>query len=85
MVTVKGRATWDVIDIILDVNKYQDKVQYDTKFLATKPSVHYTNPGLPKPRLELIDGDRKLLPKEMVDANLDLDLESTDFHKYNRT
>ena len=78
LVTVKGRATWDVIDIILDVNKYQDKCNMmGLSLAATLPSVHYTNPGLPKPRLELIDGD-ETFAKEMVDANLDLDVESTD-------
>ncbi|MFN8365440.1 MAG: hypothetical protein U0T78_09630 [Cloacibacterium normanense] len=52
MVTVKGRATWDVIDIILDVNKYQDKCNMmGLSLAATLPSVHYTNPGFYKTKI----------------------------------
>ncbi|MCC7520984.1 MAG: hypothetical protein IT220_05060 [Flavobacteriaceae bacterium] len=78
LVNVKGRATWDVVDIILDVNKYQDKCNMMGLSLEkTLPTVRYSNPGLPKPTLSLIDGDKDFAT-EMIDADIDLDVESTD-------
>jgi hypothetical protein len=78
LVTIKGRATWDVVDIVLDINKYQDQCNMMGMNDPMLPTVRYTAPHrMPKPHLELIEGD-KTFANNMVDATLDLDVESTD-------
>lgn len=77
LATLKGKATWDRVDIILDVNKYQDKCNMMGLSLdKTLPTIRHISPGLPKANLELIDGDKDFA-KEMIDATIDVDVEAT--------
>jgi hypothetical protein len=75
--TMKGRATWDVVDIVLDENKYQAKCHMMGMQTPMLPTVRYAGARMPQPTLELLDGD-ETFAQQMVDADLDLDVESTD-------